>query len=240
MSCGQPLASTEEEDHVNNRLKHYLKRLELVTKKTNSKFSSEIQQLVDVFKHSLSQESFKEKAQLLEEYTKNMEMAEFLSTEFDKQFINEDILVEIWYLNEIMPHLDKDLYDEVVKVIKDFKEAYRADDLDTKLNIYSDIGENISEKFLDYFYGENEPVPLMNAQLKYYQEYLQYLLNECKLNAEFEQNVQELSLRVETARLSDDKAAKESVLDTFDDLSTTFGRYLDDHYVDFKMYKFGE
>lgn len=195
---------------------------------------------MDRFKHSIAKESFKEKSQLLEQQTKNTELADYLADEFDKQYINEDILIESWYLNEISPHVSKDLYEELLKVIHDLKEAYRTEDLETKFNIYTDVGENLSDQFLDYFFGEHAPEPLLNAQLKYYREYLDYLLKECQEGGEFEKNIQELKQKVEGARTSSDIDEKHNVIDLFDDLDTKFGRYLDENFVDFRMFKFGE
>lgn len=195
---------------------------------------------MDRFKHSIAKESFKEKSQLLEQQTKNTELADYLADEFDKQYINEDILIESWYLNEISPHVSKDLYEELLKVIHDLKEAYRTEDLETKFNIYTDVGENLSDKFLDYFFSEHAPEPLLNAQLKYYREYLDYLLKECQVGGEFEKNIQELKQKVEGARTSSDIDEKHNVIDLFDDLDTKFGRYLDENFVDFRMFKFGE
>lgn len=195
---------------------------------------------MDRFKHSIAKESFKEKSQLLEQQTKNTELADYLADEFDKQYINEDILIESWYLNEISPHVSKDLYEELLKVIHDLKEAYRTEDLETKFNIYTDVGENLSDKFLDYFFSEHAPEPLLNAQLKYYREYLDYLLKECQVGGEFESNIQELKQKVEGARTSSDIDEKHNVIDLFDDLDTKFGRYLDENFVDFRMFKFGE
>lgn len=195
---------------------------------------------MDRFKHSIAKESFKEKSQLLEQQTKNTELADYLADEFDKQYINEDILIESWYLNEISPHVSKDLYEELLKVIHDLKEAYRTEDLETKFNIYTDVGENLSDQFLDYFFSEHAPEPLLNAQLKYYREYLDYLLKECQVGGEFESNIQELKQKVEGARTSSDIDEKHKVIDLFDDLDTKFGRYLDENFVDFRMFKFGE
>lgn len=195
---------------------------------------------MDRFKHSIAKESFKEKSQLLEQQTKNTELADYLADEFDKQYINEDILIESWYLNEISPHVSKDLYEELLKVIHDLKEAYRTEDLETKFNIYTDVGENLSHQFLDYFFSEHAPEPLLNAQLKYYREYLDYLLKECQVGGEFETNIQELKQKVEGARTSSDIDEKHKVIDLFDDLDTKFGRYLDENFVDFRMFKFGE
>lgn len=195
---------------------------------------------MDRFKHSIAKESLKEKSQLLEQQTKNTELADYLADEFDKQYINEDILIESWYLNEISPHVSKDLYEELLKVIHDLKEAYRTEDLETKFNIYTDVGENLSDQFLDYFFGEHAPEPLLNAQLKYYREYLDYLLKECQVGGEFETNIQELKQKVEGARTSSDIDEKHKVIDLFDDLDTKFGRYLDENFVDFRMFKFGE
>lgn len=195
---------------------------------------------MDRFKHSIAKESFKEKSQLLEQQTKNTELADYLADEFDKQYINEDILIESWYLNEISPHVSKDLYEELLKVIHDLKEAYRTEDLETKFNIYTDVGENLSDQFLDYFFSEHAPEPLLNAQLKYYKEYLDYLLKECQVGGEFEKNIQELKQKVEGARTSSDIDEKHKVIDLFDDLDTKFGRYLDENFVDFRMFKFGE
>lgn len=195
---------------------------------------------MDRFKHSIAKESLKEKSQLLEQQTKNTELADYLADEFDKQYINEDILIESWYLNEISPHVSKDLYEELLKVIHDLKEAYRTEDLETKFNIYTDVGENLSDKFLDYFFSEHAPEPLLNAQLKYYKEYLDYLLKECQEGGEFEKNIQELKQKVEGARTSSDIDEKHNVIDLFDDLDTKFGRYLDENFVDFRMFKFGE
>ncbi|KAM7352773.1 uncharacterized protein ACRADG_005156 [Cochliomyia hominivorax] len=239
ISC-LPITPEEEEEHLNNRLQHYLKRLELIAQKPDTKFSSELQNLMDKFKHSIAKETFKEKSQLLEEFTNNMDLAEYLTNEFDKQYINEDILIESWYLNEIAPDVDKSLYDELVQIVRDLKEAYRIQDLEKKFNIYADIGENLSEQFLDYFYGENPSVPLLNAQLKYYQEYLNYLLKECNLESDMAENTRELLGKVEKALENADKVVKEKVIELFDDLTTKFGRYLDEHFVDFKMFKFGE
>lgn len=176
----------------------------------------------------------------MEQQTKNTELADYLADEFDKQYINEDILIESWYLNEISPHVSKDLYEELLKVIHDLKEAYRTEDLETKFNIYTDVGENLSDQFLDYFFGEYAPEPLLNAQLKYYKEYLDYLLKECQVGGEFEKNIQELKQKVEGARTSSDIDEKHKVIDLFDDLDTKFGRYLDENFVDFRMFKFGE
>ena len=225
---------------MNNRLKHYLKRIELLAQTTNAKFPAELQELINKFKHTLAKGSFKEKSLLLDQHTKLPEFADYLALEFDKQYINEDLLIETWYLNEILPHLSKDLYDEVTNIIRDLKEAYRADDLEKKFNIYADVGENLSEKFLTYFYGEDEPMPLLNAQLKYYLEYLQYLLKECQVGGEFEKPLKDFVSKVEAALTSTEKAEKENVVEMFDDITTKFGRYLDEHFVDFKMYKFGE
>lgn len=195
---------------------------------------------MDRFKHSIAKESLKEKSQLLEQQTKNTELADYLADEFDKQYINEDILIESWYLNEISPHVSKDLYEELLKVIHDLKEAYRTEDLETKFNIYTDVGEDLSDQFLDYFFSEHAPEPLLNAQLKYYREYLDYLLKECQVGGEFETNIQELKQKVEGARTSSDIDEKHKVIDLFDDLDTKFGRYLDENFVDFRMFKFGE
>lgn len=195
---------------------------------------------MDRFKLSIAKESLKEKSQLLEQQTKNTGLADYLADEFDKQYINEDILIESWYLNEISPHVSKDLYEELLKVIHDLKEAYRTEDLETKFNIYTDVGENLSDHFLDYFFGEHAPEPLLNAQLKYYKEYLDYLLKECQEGGEFEKNIQELKQKVEGARTSSDIDEKHKVIDLFDDLDTKFGRYLDENFVDFRMFKFGE
>lgn len=195
---------------------------------------------MDKFKHSIAKESFKEKSQLLEQQTKNTELADYLADEFDKQYINEDILIESWYLNEISPHVSKDLYEELLKVIHDLKEAYRTEDLETKFNIYTDVGENLSDQFLDYFFSEHAPEPLLNAQLKYYREYLDYLLKECQVGEEFEKNIQELKQKVEGARTRSDIDEKHKVIDLFDDLDAKFGRYLDENFVDFRMFKFGE
>lgn len=195
---------------------------------------------MDRFKHSIAKESLKEKSQLLEQQTKNTGLADYLADEFDKQYINEDILIESWYLNEISPHVSKDLYEELLKVIHDLKEAYRTEDLETKFNIYTDVGEDLSDQFLDYFFSEHAPEPLLNAQLKYYREYLDYLLKECQEGGEFEKNIQELKQKVEGARTSSDIDEKHKVIDLFDDLDTKFGRYLDENFVDFRMFKFGE
>lgn len=225
---------------MNNRLKHYLQRVELVAQTANAKFPAELQELINKFKHTLAKGSFKEKTLLLDEHTKIPEFADYLSVEFDKQYINEDLLTETWYLNEILPHLPKDLYEEVTKIIHDLKEAYLAKDLEKKFNIYADLGEKVSERFLDYFYGEDEPMPLLNAQLKYNLEYLQYLLKEFQAGGEFEKPLQDLLSQVQDALASAEKTVKEDVVKMFDDITTKFGRYLDEHFVDFKMFKFGE
>lgn len=231
----------DEEEHTNNRLKHYIKRFDILAKNIKSDFLPDLQKLKATFETSLAKDSTKEKLQLLETYSDklNKEFAIYLEDELDKQYINEEILIHRWYVQEILPDLNEHLAKEAKKFLDKIDEAHKIQDFDEKFELYAKASESISEDLWEYVNEIPEPLPVLKAHLKFFQEYIGYLLQECVVDS-FESDLRSLLKEVEAAQATGDYKEKLRVVDIFDEVSTKFGSFLNEKVIEFEIYKFGE
>ncbi|XP_073823577.1 uncharacterized protein [Musca autumnalis] len=236
-----PTPPVDEVEHTNSRLQHYIMRFDIIAKSFKEEYLPELQKLKSVFQTTLDKDSVKEKLSLLDTYTDklNSGFVDYLQTELDKQYVNEDILIHRWYVQEILPELSDNLKKEAQIFLDKIQEAHKIHNLDEKFELYTKAAESIAEDLWDYLNENPEPPPVLNAHLKFFQEYIGYLLKE-RIVDTFENELKNLLKEVEAALASNDNVEKLRVVDFFDEVSTKFGSFLNEKVIEFEIYKFGE
>ncbi|XP_011292504.2 uncharacterized protein LOC105261803 [Musca domestica] len=236
-----PTPPVDEEEHTNGRLQHYIMRFDIIAKSFKEEYLPELGNLKSLFEATLAKDSMKDKLLLLDTYNDNLsnDFADYLQTELDKQYITEDILIHRWYVQEILPQLNDHLAKEAQIFLDKIQEAHKIPGLDEKFELYTKAAESISEDLWDYLNENPEPPPVLNAHLKFFQEYIGYLLQQCVV-ATFENELRSLLKEVEAALAGSDNAEKLRVVDFFDEVSTKFGSFLNEKVIEFEIYKFGE
>uniref|UniRef100_A0A1A9W6U8 Uncharacterized protein n=1 Tax=Glossina brevipalpis TaxID=37001 RepID=A0A1A9W6U8_9MUSC len=233
----------ENEEHTNARLTHYIKRLDIILKKQNVKYAKDLNELRHRFEESLTNDSHQQKEEFLEYYPHSLKEAvsDYLQDELDKQYLNEDILIEMWYMEELLPYLDNDLAKEISQIIVEYGVALQKDDFDEKLDKFTGTVDNYSQKLITYLDTEPEPLPVVNIHLKFFQQYIVYLLQDDQSSHAkvYEAELRALLPQVEKAIASENFKEKMQIIDAFDEVNTQFGQFLLNHIVDFEIYRFG-
>ncbi|XP_061397876.1 uncharacterized protein LOC133333584 [Musca vetustissima] len=236
-----PVAPIDEEEHTNGRLQHYLMRFDIIAKSFKTEYLPELEKLKSLFASTLAKDSVKEKIALLDTYNDNLnsQFADYLQSELDKQYINEDILIHRWYVQEILPELNDHLAKEAQSFLDKIQEAHKIHSLDEKFEFYTKAAESIADDLWDYLNENPEPPPVLNAHLKFFQEYLEYLLQQGVVGT-FEKDIRSLLKEVQNALASKDNAEKLRVVDIFDEVSSKFGSFLNEKVLEYEIFKFGE
>lgn len=157
----------------------------------------------------------------------------------DKQYINEDILIHKWYIQELLPHISDKFSNEAAKFLEKSESALSSQDLEKKFDLFTIAADSLSDDFMDYLNGDPEPLPVINAHLKFFQEYISYLLQECVVD-KYETELRSLLKEVEGTLAGQDEKEKLRVLDVFDDMTTEFGIFINEKVIGYEIYKFGE
>ncbi|KAI9577974.1 hypothetical protein GQX74_014118 [Glossina fuscipes] len=233
----------DDEEHINSRLNHYIKRLHIIIKKADFEYANELNELRQRFEKSLTNDNHQQKQEFLEYYahTLNGAVSDYLQNELDKQYLNEDICIEIWYMKEILPYLKDGLAMEISQIIAEYEIALKKDDFGEKFNAFTETVDNYSQNLTTYLDSEPQPLPVLNAHLKFFQYYVSHLLqNNQVLGAKvYEVKLRALLNQVEQAIASEHLEEKLQTIDAFDAVDTEFGQFLFDHMIDFEICRFG-
>ncbi|XP_013097319.2 uncharacterized protein LOC106080486 [Stomoxys calcitrans] len=233
-----PIDSAE---HIDSRLQHLIKRFDIMAKRFKEDYLPELQNLKSTFEKALTKDSLKDKILLLETYSDklNLKFANYFHDELDKQFFNEDMQLTRWYVQEILPDLKGKLANEAKQFLEKIQKAYTEEDLDRKVELYNQAADVTSDEFWDYLNDTPEPEPVLNVHLKFFQDCLNYLLKE-RLVEPFEEQIRNIYEQVQNAIINQDYKDKLRVVEIFDDVSTTLGKFLNEKVIEYEIHKFGE
>ncbi|KAL9875232.1 uncharacterized protein ACN427_013446 [Glossina fuscipes fuscipes] len=233
----------DDEEHINSRLNHYIKRLHIIIKKADFEYANELNELRQRFEKSLTNDNHQQKQEFLEYYahTLNGAVSDYLQNELDKQYLNEDICIEIWYMKEILPYLKDGLAMEISQIIAEYEIALKKDDFGEKFNAFTETVDNYSQNLTTYLDSEPQPLPVLNAHLKFFQYYVSHLLQNNQVSGAkvYEVKLRALLNQVEQAIASEHLEEKLQTIDAFDAVDTEFGQFLFDHMIDFEICRFG-
>lgn len=243
MQCNDQLTAEEQEEELNSRFKHLLTRLDKLVSKPADKFQQEMSKVIDTLKNSMLRDSFEQKQyiadNLLSKFPK--EFVDFYHNVLDKQYLNEELRIQKWFVQEMIPDIkDSDMVQDMLEMLRRFDEAYKTDDLDEKFDKFATVDEHISPKlteFLDNY--ESNPI-LLNVHLKYFQKFLNYLLDGNAQPVLFADELRSLLTAVENARNDPNVAEKYRVVNIFDDVATKIGRYINDKVIEYEIIMFGD
>lgn len=200
------------------------------------KFKDELDLLKATFKLALVNHTLAEKQNFLQNFTKLIPpyFANYLLQEFDKQFLNQKLRLDLKYLNFMqndlkLLHMEQELNFILLKL----KQTLMQKNLKEKRNSYNKIIENLTPQL--QFILDKRPMHqiLLKAHLNFLTEFI-YSLEQEDIE-EFKPEYNVLIRQLEIAEDSREERDKFKVLDLFEDETTKFGRFLKLKLMEYKL-----
>ncbi|XP_039951372.1 uncharacterized protein LOC120768660 [Bactrocera tryoni] len=226
---------------ISSHLSYTARRLVRIQQNVDEKYAIELEQLLARYlKAANAEDPLVEEKQLLEyEGEQRQAFMAYVNLQYDEQFLNEDIRVQEWSMRTLMSELSGPLAEEIEKVLPAYESAVKIDDFDQKYTAFTGIQETFSSTLWQLIDAEPEEVAVLNVQLKFFKEFLIYLQKQ-EDAASFTGMIKDTLNIVDSALTSSDMKQKMDVLDSFDDLTTKFRRYLDYKVLEFQFDRFGQ
>lgn len=231
----------ELKSQISSHLSYTARRLARIQQDVDEKYAVELEQLLARYlKAANAEDPLVEEKQLLEyEGEQRQAFMAYLNLQYDEQFLNEDIRVQEWSMRTLMTEVSGPLAEEIGKVLPAYESAIKIDDFDRKYAAFTAIQETFSSALWQVIDAEPEDKAVLNVQLKFFKEFLHHLQKE-EVAAPFVEMLKDALNVVESALTSADLKQKLEVLDSFDDLTTKFRRYLDYKVLEFQFDRFGQ
>ncbi|XP_018794826.1 PREDICTED: uncharacterized protein LOC108972623 [Bactrocera latifrons] len=226
---------------ISSHLSYTARRLTRIQQDVDEKYATELEQLLARYlKAANAEDPLVEEKQLLEyEGEQRQSFMSYVNLQYDEQFLNEDIRVQEWSMRTLMAEVSGPLAEEIEKVLPAYESAVKIDDFDQKYTAFTGIQETFSPALWQLIDAEPEEEAVLNVQLKFFKEFLLYLQKQVDA-ASFAGMIKDTLKVVESALTSADLKQKMDVLDSFDDLTTKFRRYLDYKVLEFQFDRFGQ
>ncbi|XP_036321210.1 uncharacterized protein LOC118735519 [Rhagoletis pomonella] len=244
-------ASTDEVDvdelklQISSHLSYTARRLRLVQQNVEAQYAEELEQLLARYLKAANAEDPLVEEKLLLEYEgeQRQTFIGYLSLQYDEQFLNEDIRIQEWSMRQLLSQLGGGggggpVAEEIEKMLPAYETAAKIEDFDKKYAAFAEIQEGFSPALWQLLDAEPEDVMLLNVQLQFFREFLMYLLKHEDAR-QFTVKLRNVLAEVEAALASADVKQKVGVLDSFDDLTTKFGRFFDYKILEFEFDRFG-
>nr|XP_014099627.1 uncharacterized protein LOC106624420 isoform X1 [Bactrocera oleae] len=231
----------ELKSQISSHLSYTARRLARIQQDVDEKYAIELEQLLARYlKAANAEDPLVEEKQLLEyEGEQRQAFMAYVNLQYDEQFLNEDIRVQEWSMRTLMTEVSGPLAEEIEKVLPAYESAVKIDDFDQKYAAFTGIQETFSTALWQLIDAEPEEEAVLNVQLKFFKEFLLYLQKQ-EDAASFAAILKDALNVVESALMSADLKPKMEVLDSFDDLTTKFRRYLDYKVLEFQFDRFGQ
>uniref|UniRef100_A0A0A1XCH4 Probable ubiquitination network signaling protein acrB n=1 Tax=Zeugodacus cucurbitae TaxID=28588 RepID=A0A0A1XCH4_ZEUCU len=231
----------ELKSQISSHLSYTARRLVRLQQDVDEKYAVELEQLLALYlKAANAEDPLIEEKQLLEyEGEQRQSFMAYLNLQYDEQFLNEDIRVQEWSMRTLMTEVSGALAEEIEKVLPAYESALKIVDFDQKYAAFTGIQETFSPELWQLIDAEPEGKAVLNVQLKFFKEFLLYLQKQDDARP-FAPMLRDSLNVVEAALQSADLKEKLEVLDSFDDLTTKFRRYLDYKILEFQFDRFGQ
>ncbi|XP_004534459.1 uncharacterized protein LOC101463549 [Ceratitis capitata] len=226
---------------ISSHLSYTARRLALIQKNVNVEYTNELAQLLARYLTATNVEDplVAERELLAYEDEQREEFIAYLHLQYDEQFLNEDIRIQEWSMRQLLPQVSSEMAAEIEKILPGYERAVKMADFDEKYAAFTGIQEEFSAALWQLIDAEPEDIAVLNVQLQFFKEFILYLQKQ-EDALSFASALKQTLAEVETALLSVDLKQKVEVLDSFDDLTTKFKRYLDYKILEFQFDRFGQ
>ncbi|XP_053959742.1 uncharacterized protein LOC128864206 [Anastrepha ludens] len=225
---------------ISSHLSYTAHRLARIQKNVAPQYADELEQMLARYAEAANTEDplAEEKLLLAYEGAQRQEFMGYLSLQYDEQFLNEDIRIQEWSMRQLLSQVSGPVAEEIEKLLPAYESAAKIEDFDKKYAAFTAIQEGFSSTLWKLLDAQPEDKALLNVQLQFFREFLMYLLKQQEA-AQFVAKIKSVLGEVEAAQVNADVKQKLDVLDSFDDLTTKFGRYLDYKVLEFEFDRFG-
>ncbi|KNC22752.1 hypothetical protein FF38_04129 [Lucilia cuprina] len=208
----ESISQQEQEELINHGIAQYIKRFEIINLNAEEKFTTELKSLKEIFEYTLNNT--------------------FVKKELAKQKLNENIRIAKFYLVHMYNDLkDLDLDNEALNLQYILESIYQIKDLREKRLMYNYVISNLSTDFQDIL----DHQPMHEVLLKAHLNFLLHFIVHVTLLTDAEQYDEDLALLGEQLYVTlknDNVQEKLSFLEKFNDVSTKFGRMLQQLFID--------
>lgn len=206
-----------------------------------AKFTYELQMLKAMLKMSLRNQTKSEKENLLDNFYKILPeyIANYIMDEFDKQYVDQRMIVYSQYLQLMQPDLSEiGLLEELANILQNLTKVCALQSLEEKKLKYEEILENISLEL--NLILDSQPIHelILTAHLNFLKEFIDTLcvmMEEQESIEEYKPDLNVLSAQLEIAQDGEDVNEKLIFLNMFNDRSTKFGRFLNYKFNQFQF-----
>ncbi|XP_046812108.1 uncharacterized protein LOC124421265 [Lucilia cuprina] len=237
----ESISQQEQEELINHGIAQYIKRFEIINLNAEEKFTTELKSLKEIFEYTLNTSNFEKKKHLLETFQEilPLEFAAFVKEKLAKQKLNENIRIAKFYLVHMYNDLkDLGLDNEALNLQYILESIYQIKDLREKRLMYNYVISNLSTDFQDIL----DHQPMHEVLLKAHLNFLLHFIVHVTLLTDAEQYDEDLALLGEQLYVTlknDNVQEKLSFLEKFNDVSTKFGRMLQQLFIEYKIDNFG-
>ncbi|XP_067620244.1 uncharacterized protein [Eurosta solidaginis] len=224
---------------IRSHLGYTARRLKHIQLKVSPKHANDLQNLLERYTNAAKATDpvIEEKLVLDFENKQNEEFKNYLTLEYDEQFLEVDIRIQEWSMRELLTQVNGNLATEIERILPAYEKAATSKDFQKKYDAFSEIQDAFSNGLWDLLDAKPVDKSLTNVQLKFFKEFLLYL-QEQDDSKEYAEKLKTLLGEVDKALTNEDMQKKFEVMAKFDDVSTKYGRYLDNKIIEFEFDKF--